>query len=138
MRKSRSFYVAVLIIGICCMAASFFFRDESVKSISGVLIGVGAGLVGMSVSGLGMKHTEHKHPEIKKQAEIDYKDERNIMIRNRAKARAGDITQWLIMVIAYITILVSAPLWVTLAVIAVFVVHNVIGLYLIGKYQREM
>lgn len=138
MKKKRSVYIALLLIGICCIAASLFFKEEVVKTVSGVLFGVGAGLLGMSISGLYMKHLESKNPGLEKQNEIEYRDERNTMIRNRAKAEAGDITQWLIIAISYITIIISAPLWVTLAVVAVFLAYNIIALYLMNKYQKEM
>lgn len=138
MKKKKLFYVAVCILGICCITASFFFKGEDVKTVSGMLIGIGAGLVGMSLSNLIMKHLEQKNPEIKKQNEIEYNDERNTLIRNHAKAKAGAITQWLIMGIAYITIMIAAPIWVTLVVVAVFLTYNVICIYLMNKYQKEM
>ena len=127
-----------LALGLGCVAVSLLFRAQEWKVLSGSLIGIGAGLVGMSVSKLVMGRMEHKHPELAKQNEIELQDERNTMIRNRAKARAGDITQWLIMGIAWLTIVISAPLWVTLVVVGVFLVYNVIGLYLMNKYQKEM
>ncbi|MEO3944871.1 hypothetical protein [Gorillibacterium sp. CAU 1737] len=138
MRKGIAFYLVAMLIGICCLAANFVFVGDDDKALGGVLIGVGAGLIGMSVSGFIMKRMEYKHPELEKQNVIEFQDERNTMIRNRAKAKAGDITQWLIMVIAYLTILLSLPLWVTLAVVAVFAFYNACGFYLMGKYQKEM
>ena len=103
-----------------------------------MLIGIGAGLFGVSASNLLLIHIERKNPAFEKQTKIEYSDERNTMIRHRAKAKAGDITQWLIMGIAYVTIIISAPLWVTFAVIAVFLAYNVLGIYLMSKYQKEM
>ena len=138
MLKKWSFYILMLIIGICCIGTSFFFNDATMKPVAGSLIGIGAGLIGMSLANLVMKQMERKNPTLEKQSQIDYYDERNTMIRNRAKAKAGDITQWLIMGIAYITILISAPLWVTLVVVIVFLIYHFIGLYLINKYQKEM
>lgn len=138
MLKKRSFYFVMLIIGVGCIGTSFFFNDASTKPIAGSLIGIGAGFIGMSIANLIMKHMERKNPALEKQSLIDFNDERNISIRNRAKAEAGDITQWLIMGIAYITILISAPLWVTLSVVIVFLIYHFIGLYLTNKYQKEM
>lgn len=138
MKRKTSFYVVILITGICCIIASLFFNGEEVKPIAGILIGIGFGFLGLSLSNLLMKHMERKNPELEKQAKIDFNDERNTIIRNRAKAKAGDITQWLIMGIAYMTIFILAPLWVTLAVVVVFLTYNIIGLYLMNKYQKEM
>lgn len=138
MRRSSLFYVGLIILGACMIAASVFFRSEDTKPIGGCLIGIGAGLIGMSLSVLIAKRIERNHPERQRQARIDYNDERNTIIRYRAKARAGDITQWLVMGIAYITILISAPLWLTLTIVIVFVIHNVLSLYLMAKFQKEM
>lgn len=138
MKRSCLIYIVGLFMGICCLLASLFFKSDDVKSISGVLIGIGAGLFGVSASNLLLIHIERKNPAFEKQTKIEYSDERNTMIRHRAKAKAGDITQWLIMGIAYVTIIISAPLWVTFAVIAVFLAYNVLGIYLMSKYQKEM
>ena len=60
------------------------------------------------------------------------------MIRNKAKAKVGDITQWLIMGIAYITIVIDAPLWVTLVVVGVFLLKNALEVYFMNKFQKEL
>ncbi|WP_058301763.1 hypothetical protein [Gorillibacterium timonense] len=138
MKRRSSFYVVMLIAGLCCIAASFFLHSEETKPLSGSLIGVGSGFIGLSISNLRMKQMERNNPELEKQAQIEFHDERNTLIRNRAKAKAGDITQWLIMGIAYVTILISAPLWVTLVVVLVFLFYNVLGLYLMNRFQKEM
>jgi len=47
----------------------------------------------------------------------------------------GDIIQWFIMGIAYLTILIDAPLWVTLVVVGVFVLKNLLEIYYINKFK---
>ena len=42
---------------------------------------------------------------------IELQDERNILIRQKAKAKSADIIQWLMMIIAYFAIFANAPLW---------------------------
>lgn len=138
MLKKKSFYIITLILGVCFIGASFFFKGEEVKAVSGILIGVGAGLFGMSIANLIMKRLEQNKPEIIKQNEIEFKDERNTLIRNKSKAKAADITQWFIMGIAYLTILISTPIWVTLIVVAVFLIYHLLGVYFMNKYQKEM
>ncbi len=138
MLKKKSFYVMTLMIGIALLGSSFLLRGEGLKTISGVLIGIGAGLFGMSIANLWMKGFEEKNPEIMKDNEIEFKDERNTMIRNRAKAKAGDIIQWFIMGIAYLLIAIDAPLWMILITVGGFVLYNFISLYYMNKYQKEM
>ncbi|HEY5584042.1 MAG TPA: hypothetical protein VIK78_06075 [Ruminiclostridium sp.] len=138
MLKKKAFYVFTMLVGICLIGVSLFLRSEELKSISGVFIGVGAGLFGTSIANLFMKNFEKKNPGIMKQNEIDFKDERNVIIRNRAKAKAADITQWLIMDVAYITILINAALWVTLVTVCVYLIYKVLGIYFMNKFQKEM
>lgn len=138
MLKKKSFYVMTLMIGIALFCSSFLLIGEELKTISGVLIGIGAGLFGMSIANLWMKGFEEKNPEIMKDNEIEFKDERNTMIRNRAKAKAGDIIQWFIMGIAYLLIAIDAPLWMILITVGGFVLYNFISLYYMNKYQKEM
>lgn len=138
MIKKKSMNILLLIIGLILIACSFLFRDEALKVYQGICIGVGCGLFGMSGAQLYMLHLAVKQPELMRQSEIEEKDERSIIIRNKAKAKAGDITQWFIIGIAYITILVDAPLWVTLLTVGVFVLYTVLGLVFINRYQKEM
>lgn len=138
MLKKKPVYVMTLILGIILICASFLFRGSELKTISGVLIGVGSGLLGISIANLYINHFEKKNPEVMKQNKIEFKDERNTIIRNKAKAVAGDITQWFIMGVAYITIIINAPLWVTFATVCVFLLYNILGVYFMNKYQKEM
>ncbi|HBB27905.1 MAG TPA: hypothetical protein DC000_01395, partial [Clostridiales bacterium] len=108
MLKKTSYYVICLIIGLCLFAISFILKDFDFSKIAGIFIGVGAGLIGMSIANLYMKRIEKKDPISTKQNEIDYRDERNTMIRDKAKAKAGDIIQWFIIGIAYILIIIDA------------------------------
>lgn len=138
MLKKKKFYMVTLIIGIVLIGVSYLFKGEDLKSISGVLIGIGSGLFGMSIANILMKNLEQKNPNMMKQNEIEFKDERNTIIRYRAKAKAADIIQWFIMGIAYLTIIINAPLWVTLATVCVFLLYNILGVYFMTKYQKEM
>ena len=138
MLKKKSFYIIGIVIGICLIGIGILLRGEEVKAISGVALGIGAGTFGSCLANLIMKRKEEKKPDIKKLNEIEYMDERNTAIRNRAKAKSVDIIQWFIMGLAYITILIGTPIWVTAATVGVYLLHNILTSLLIGKYQSEM
>lgn len=138
MLKKKSYYIGTFIIGIVFMILSHFFRGEELKTIGGILIGLGGAFVGISVASLYTKFQQDKYPEVIKQSEIDYKDERNIAIRLKAKAKAADITQWFIIGVAYILIMIDAPLWVTLVTVGVFALYSILTIILASKYQKEM
>jgi hypothetical protein len=138
MLKKTSFYIATLAVGIVLAAAGLLFNGETSKAAAGVLLGLGAGLTGMSAANLLMKRYERNHPEVARQTEIEQSDERSVMIRNRARAVAGTVTQWLMIAFAFVLILADAPLWQTLTVVGVYTAYHVLYLALAARYQKQM
>lgn len=96
MLKKTSFYMTTLVIGMILLASSFAFRSEALKSVNGICLGIGMGLIGMSIANLWMKRYEKKNPDIAKQNKVEFNDERNKLIRYKARAKAGEILQWCI------------------------------------------
>lgn len=138
MLKKKAFYIATLIIGVILFLLSFMLGNNVTKSVNGLLIGGGSGLLGMSIACLYMKYLEEKNPQEMKQNEIEFNDERSIFIRNKAKAKAGDIIHWCVILLAYLFILIDAPLWMIFITIGVFVLYDILSFYFMNKYQKEM
>ena len=135
MQKKSTFYVMAITISVIMIILSQFVE---LNSHSGILLGTGAGVIGASIAKLYSINLEKKNPDIIKENEIELKDERNVLIRQRAKAKSADITQWLIMIIAYLEIFVNAPLWIILLTVGIFVLYNIIQIYYINKFNNEM
>ena len=135
MQKKSMFYISALIISIIMIILSQFVE---LNSHSGILLGTGAGVLGANIAKLYSINLEKKNPDIIKENEIELKDERNVLILQKAKAKSADITQWLIMLVAYLEILVNAPLWITLVTIGIFVLYNIIQIYYVNKFNKEM
>ena len=135
MQRKSMFYISALIISIIMIILSQFVE---LNSLSGILLGTGAGFFGANIAKLYSINLEKKNPDIIKENEIELKDERNVLILQKAKAKSADITQWLIMLVAYLEILVNAPLWITLITIGVFVLYNIIQIYYVNKFNKEM
>ena len=135
MQKKSTFYVMAITISVIMIILSQFVE---LNSHSGILLGTGAGAIGASIAKLYSINLEKKNPDMIKENEIELKDERNILIRQRAKAKSADITQWLIMIIAYLEIFVNAPLWIILLTVGIFVLYNIIQIYYINKFNKEM
>lgn len=136
--KKMGFNLGLTILGVFLLVVGIVvFRGEEVKLASGILIGIGTGLIGMCGANLCMLWVYHKHPEEVRRSEIEFTDERNTMIRNKAKAVTCDIIQWFIIGIAFVTIMIKAPLWMTLTVVGVFLLKTVLELYFMNKYQKE-
>ena len=135
MQKKSTFYVMAITISVIMIILSQFVE---LNSHSGILLGTGAGVIGASIAKLYSINLEKKNPDMIKENEIELKDERNILILQRAKAKSADITQWLIMIIAYLEIFVNAPLWIILLTVGIFVLYNIIQIYYINKFNKEM
>ena len=135
MQRKSMFYISGIIISVIMIILSQFVE---LNSHSGILLGTGAGVIGASIAKLYSINLEKKNPDMIKENEIELKDERNILIRQRAKAKSADIIQWLIMLIAYLEIFVNAPLWIILVTIGIFVLYNIIQIYYINKFNKEM
>lgn len=108
------------------------------NAVGGMLMGVGSGLFAMGLANLLRLHRAEKNPRQMKQEEIEANDERNVAIRRRAQAVAGEVLQWSVMAAAWISIGFGAPLWVTLTAVGVFIAKSVLELCLMVRYQREM
>ena len=135
MQKKSTFYVMAITISVIMIILSQFVE---LNSHSGILLGTGAGVIGASIAKLYFISLEKKNPDMIKENEIELQDERNVLIRQRAKAKSADITQWLIMLIAYLEIFVNAPLWIILLTVGIFVLYNIIQIYYINKFNKEM
>ena len=135
MQKKSMFYVMAITISVIMIILSQFVE---LNSHSGILLGTGAGVIGASIAKLYIINLEKKNPDMIKENEIELQDERNVLIRQRAKAKSADIIQWLIMIIAYLEIFVNAPLWIILLTVGIFVLYNIIQIYYINKFNKEM
>ena len=135
MQKKSMFYITAIIISVIMIILSQFVE---LNSHSGILLGTGAGVLGANIAKLYFISLEKKNPDIIKENEIELKDERNVLILQKAKAKSADITQWLIMLVAYLEILVNAHLWITLVTIGIFVLYNIIQIYYVNKFNKEM
>ena len=139
MKGKKALYIALVIAGVCLAAAALILREARVRdSVGGALMGSGSGLAAMGLAQLLTLRAERKDPVQARKKEIEVHDERNVAIRRRAKALAGDVLQWAVMAAAWVSIGFGAPLWVTLAAAVVFVLKSVLEVYLVVRYQREM
>ena len=142
--QKKRLFQGLLAMGIVLLVLSLLLDGRVPDSLGGMLCGIGSGLLAMAGSTLLNLRHEAKHPEMARrslsarQHDIEQKDERNVAIRNRAKAVSGEVLQWSVLAAAWLSIGLDAPLWVPLAATGVFVAKSVLELYLMIRYEREM
>lgn len=139
MRKKTVLYLVLSIAGLLALAAAMLLEDGRISdALGGALCGIGAGAFAFGFSNWRMCRREEKNPALMRQKAIEEKDERNILIRNKAGALSGEVLQWLVLAGAWVSIAMGAPLWVSLAATGLFLVKSIIELVLILRYQKEM
>ena len=130
---------SLLITGAALLLLGLLLGERVLSdAMGGMLVGAGSGLMAMGISQLLTARYDARHPQQARRSEIEQRDERNVAIRRRAQAVAGEALQWAVLAAAWISVGLGAPLWVTLAGVGVFVAKSVLELYLILRYQREM
>ncbi|WMJ89240.1 hypothetical protein [Anaerocolumna sp. MB42-C2] len=130
--------IFLILLGVIVLAVGIFVISENLKTISGLCIGIGAGFISMNVANLIIILYYKKHPDLKKQSEIESKDERTVAITNKAKAKAFDITVRALIIIPFLLILADSPLWMTLASVALYSFGFGAQIYFTIRYSKEM
>ena len=127
-------YVLLLVAGIVLVIAGGFVIRER---WAGILIGLGAGLFGMSGAHLIAQGGVERNPSLKKKMSIEESDERNISINNYAKAKAFDFFQFLALPFFLILVLADVRLWVVLLAITVYVADFAVYLWFLNKKMQD-
>ena len=138
MKKKPFLYLMITILGVISVAFGIILYNKIPDNVDGVLIGLGVGLASAGISMWRFFRMEKKDPEKWKQHEIESQDERNVIIRLKAQAKAGEILQWAVMAVAWVAIFLDAPLWVILTAIGIFFFKTFLELILMSRYQKEM
>lgn len=138
MRKQTKCDLALAVFGAALLAAAWLLGEGIPRPFDRMLAGAGAGLLAFGMSMFRSRRLEEKNPERMRQARIEARDERNVALREKAAARAGNALQWAVMAAALISIGLDAPLWTQLALMGAFLLKTVLELALLVKYQREM
>ncbi len=138
MKKKSLFYLIIGIFGIALIVSAIVLDGKVTDAVDGRLMGVGAGLTSLGISMWWFFHWEKKDPAKWKQYEIESNDERNIIIKFRAKAIAGDVLQWTVMAAAWVAIFLDAPMWLILSAVGIFLFKTILEMCLMARYQKEM
>lgn len=140
MLKKKLVYIIMMIICILATAVGFLLRltPISYRPLEGFLIGIGMGCFFATLCHYLSIISEEKNPKVKRENEINLSDERNIMLRNHAKAKAGDIVQWIMIIVAMISILFDAPMYFTGIMVLIYIIKATLDLYFIGYYAKRM
>jgi len=108
------------------------------RTLPYICIGIGAGIFGGNIGTLIKKQLLKKDPKAAREIEIEAKDERNIAISNKAKAKAYDLMQIVFGVLIIAFALMQVDMYVLLTFIAAYLFIIFSMIYYINKYCKEM
>lgn len=143
MKKTSLPYI-VAALGLILVAVGLYLAKEIpnpqgiMKTLPYVLIGVGCGAFGSGTGTAISKRALQNSPELQKKDEINRKDERNIAIANRAKAKAYDVMVFVFgaLLLCFALMGVGLPAVLLLIFAYLFVIGS--ALYFSFKYEKEM
>ena len=136
---NKNFYLVLGIIGVAMALIAIYALDTSTeKTLSAVLIGIGTGLMGFGIAKWLVALWGERNPELMRASEIEMKDERNQMIRNKAQAVSGEILHWLMIAGAWVGILTDASVWMILLFVGLFILKTILDFAFMARYQKKM
>lgn len=122
----------------CFLTAAGLIVIGIPKQINGIMLGVGIAMIVLSLVKSLTAAYYRDHPAEERLSQIEDRDERTRQIREKAKARAFDLTMSVFPILFVMLILVDTPLWLTLLVVLVYSVGYASQFYWLGRYQQEM
>lgn len=138
-KKKKLLLILGIIAGLFLQFISIYYSStKDLRMASGIGIAIAALLFSACFNKLSRMSREKEFSEAVRQEEIEFHDERNTQIRNRAKARTSDISRWIVIALAYANFLVRGAVWMTLALIGVFILMYILDFCYTEKYQNEM
>lgn len=142
MEKTKSYFytilgLALLIIGLI-LVKTVINPQGIMRALPYVCVGIGCGIFGQGMGSIIGRKAIKGHPDIEKQMEIDINDERNIAIKNRAKAKAYDMMIFVFGALMIAFALMGVDLINTLLLVIAYLFVVVYGVYYRCKYEKEM
>lgn len=142
--KSIVMYLVFSLIGFMILAAGAVLAKLTrnsqgiIQTLSYVFIGIGSGIFGQNIGNTFNICAMKNNPQLAKQKEIDEKDERNIEIRNKAKAKAYDLMLLVFGALMLAFALMGVNWSVILAIVIAYLFVVFSNIYFINKYNKEM
>ena len=137
-KKKKTLLILGIIASLILQFIGIFLGSEDRRILSGICLTIYVLLYTLCINKLSRMSRKAEFPEAVRQEEIEFHDERNTQIRNRAKARTSDITRWVIIALVWVNYMVRGAWWMTLALSGVFLLMYILDFCYTEKYQNEM
>nr|WP_317402267.1 hypothetical protein [uncultured Gemmiger sp.] len=140
--KSKAKEIVFVMAGLLLAAVGFAMLRGMPEAWGGPLpylcLGIGAGAFGWGSGELLKQRALQGDPALEKQLEIEARDERNVALANRAKARAFDAMLYVFGALMLAFALMKANLTLILLLVGAYLLVLGISVYYYIRYSREM
>lgn len=137
-KKKKILLSFCIIAGLLFQFTGIYIGPIRSHTISSICILIGVLFFTLSINKLYRLSYEKEFPEMVRQEQIEMNDERNIQIRTLAKSKTSNISRWIVAGLAWVNFMLRGSLWMTFALLGVFVLVYILEWYYTDKYQREM
>lgn len=133
-----------ILLGIGLMIAGILMDKNSgtsnqvIATIPYLLIGLGCGIFGHFMGNIMKYFSTRNNEELERQIEIEKKDERNILITEKSKAKAYDLMVYLFAGMLIMFSLMRVDKLQILMIIAIYLSLQVYALYWKSKFESQM
>jgi len=134
------FMFVLILVGIALIGFGVFndFSGKENANASGVMLGLGAGLIGAAGSQLASIRVYTKNPKLLHQKTIEVTDERNVKIKNRAKAKVYDVFNLVFPIMIFGLVFANISFVITGLMLGVYGLRTIILIVYINKYNKVM
>ena len=138
MKKKQIFAALGLVLALGLWLAAFFLDGRISDQLGGALFGLGGALLGICGTALIEGYIEGRMtPEERRELERGERDERNMVIRDRAALKSWYWTLYLLWGLFFLTLVLDHGFYFALVAVAV-TLHCVFYLINMGRVAREM
>ena len=141
-KKLINYFIAI--IGVILLACGLILI-KLIHTPQGILttlpyicVGIGCGMFGHGTGNIINSRIMYNNPNFKKQMEIEQKDERNIAIKNSAKAKAYDMMIFVFGALMIALALMNVDMMVILMLVSCYLFVIGYSVYCRVKYEKEM
>ena len=137
-------YYIITVIGLLLLGIGLYIIKATtgaqgmMRALPYICIGLGCGIFGHGMGKVINSKAIKNHPDIERQMGIDNKDERNIAIGNRAKAKAYDMMIFVFGALMLVFALMGIDLTAVLLLVFAYLFVIAYGIYYRCKYDKEM
>ncbi|MFC5702653.1 hypothetical protein ACFPVX_15220 [Cohnella faecalis] len=134
----------ITVVGVAILAVGVYFiktiEDPQglLRALPYICVGLGSGMFGHGMGEIMVRYAMKHNPAAAKQLEIEKKDERNLAIANRAKAKAYDMMVFVLGALITALALMDIDLTMVLLLVCAYLFIIGYGVYYRFKYFKEM